>query len=96
MCLTLAWLNIFRMHTCNPTLFIPMPKITSQPYPVRPVLVRTDVPSPALPRIPTARVTSATQAIRATVRAGYQVPKVRPWPPSLSNGEWLVPVIPAR
>ena len=75
-----------------------MPRKTSQPYPVRPVLVFTDVPAPDLPRIPTARVTSATQAREAARRAGHPIPKRMPWRPFLDTtaGEWRVPVIRAK
>ena len=73
-----------------------MPRQTPQAYPVRPVLVHTDVPAPALPRVPTARVTSALAAVQATRRAGYRVPSARPWPVKLAGGEWLVPVVRAR
>ena len=74
-----------------------MPRKTSQPYPVRPVLVFTDVPAPDLPRVPTARVTSARQAREAARRAGHPIPKYLPWPVHLSDaGEWRVPVIRAR
>lgn len=71
-----------------------MPKITPQAHPVRPVLVRTDVPAPALPVLRVARASSPTEAVKAARTAGYTVPSRKPWPPRLSEaGEWLVPVI---
>lgn len=71
-----------------------MPKVTPRAYPVRPVLVRSDVPAPALPALRVARAHSPSQAVKAARTAGYTVPKVKPWPPRLSEaGEWLVPVI---
>lgn len=72
-----------------------MPRKTPQAYPVRPVLVYSDVPAPDLPRVPTARVTSATQAREATRRSGYAIPKHMPWRPFFDPvaSEWRVPVV---